>query len=186
MRILLDAGHGGSDPGAVFESNSQTLKESNINLAVVTRTKEKLETQHPDWEVRLTRVDDSYISPSSRATTIKRSGVNAAISVHCNSSSNQSASGHEVIYREDDDQDLADPINQAMSEVLSNRDRGLKNDETDLGRKLALLNTPGIPTVIVEPGFLSNKSDREILLDTDLVADALIKGIARWVDRQSA
>ena len=182
MRILLDAGHGGSDPGAV----SGDLRECDLNLEIVLKLDQLLHQLHPEWEVRLTRVEDVYISPGTRATTIRRMGPDALVSVHCNSSTNTTASGHEVMYREDDDYALADSINQTMTEVLSNKDRGLKNDETDLGRKLALLNTPGIPTVIVEPGFLSNESDRELLLDTDSLADALVKGIARWVDKQSA
>jgi N-acetylmuramoyl-L-alanine amidase len=185
MRLLLDAGHGGTDPGAVAETDTQTLRECDIALVVVMRMREKIEALYPEWEIRLSRVDDSYISPSSRAVLIKRSGVDAAVSIHCNSSANVTAKGHEVIYREDDDYDLAGPINQVMSELLPNRDRGLKSDETDLGRKLALLNTPGIPTVIVEPGFLSNEEDRDILLDTDTLADVLVKGIARWIEQRA-
>lgn len=180
MRILLDAGHGGTDPGAVAELETITLRECDLTLEIVHRLRDQLKKNFPNWEVRLSRVDDSYMSPGARARLIQRAKVDAAVSVHCNSSTNLNASGHEVIYREEDDRGLAAAINTAMNVGLHNRDRGLKADETDLGRKLALLNTPGIPTVIVEPGFLSNEDDRELLLDFSTLSGILASGIEKW------
>lgn len=179
MRLLLDPGHGGSDPGAVVETETETIRECDLTLSIVSRIKEKLAKRRPDWEVRMSRVEDVYVSPSARATLIKRAGVDAAVSIHCNSAATPKANGHEVIYREKDDKILAEAINVELA-ALGNRDRGLKNDETDLGRKLALLNTPGIPTVIVEPAFLSNETDREVLLDFDKVSGIIVQGIERW------
>lgn len=186
MRLLLDAGHGGSDPGAVVELETITLKESEITLEVIMRVRGLLRSRHPGWDIRLSRVDDSYISPGARARLIQRAGVHAAVSLHCNSSASEKATGHEVIYREGDDETLAIAINSELSAGYPDlRDRGLKSDLRDLGRKLALLSTPGVPTVIVEPGFLSNESDREVLLDFETLSGILTAGIERWAREQT-
>lgn len=181
MKILLDAGHGGADPGAVSKgADGKDYRECDISLEVVNRIKASIQDTHPDWLLELTRTTDSYMSPGSRSGIIKRVKPNAAISIHCNSSANAKATGHEVVYREEDDRVLAHAINKAMCEKLPLRDRGLKNDVEDLGRSLAILNTPGIPSVIVEMGFISNPEDREVLLDFDLLSATIVSGIERW------
>jgi N-acetylmuramoyl-L-alanine amidase len=185
MKVFLDAGHGGTDPGAVAKTEVSTLNEKDLTLGTVLRMKVLIEEKHPTWELLLSRDSDIYISPGARARRIIDAEPDAAISVHCNSSANAKATGHEVIYREDDDLVLADAINKALNEGVTLRDRGVKHDLTDLGRKLALLNTPGIPTVIVEAGFLSSEEDREVLLDFDKLSDILVKGIERWAEVQN-
>jgi N-acetylmuramoyl-L-alanine amidase len=182
MKLLLDAGHGGGDPGAIAKAGSQEFHEADINLEVVLRMRNKIKDLYPIWEVELSRSSDIYMSPGGRCGLIKRTKPDAAVSIHCNSSSNIKATGHEVIYREEDDMILAQDINNLMSERLPIRDRGLKSDIEDLGRSLAILSTPGIPTVIVEMGFISNPNDLDVLLDFNLLSDTIVAGIARWAE----
>lgn len=184
MKLILDAGHGGSDPGAVAKLEVSTLQEKDLTLGVVLRMKALIEERHADWDLYLTRDSDVYISAGARSARIRELNPDLAISIHCNSSANAKATGHEVIYREDDDLVLAEAINRVMAERLPIRDRGVKNDLIDLGRKLAILSTPQIPTIIVESGFLSNEDDREILLDFDKLSDSLVAGIERWVEQK--
>jgi N-acetylmuramoyl-L-alanine amidase len=105
---------------------------------------------------------------------------NAFISVHCNASDNAQANGCEVVYRDWVDRVIAVELQAKLISTLGLRDRGLKIDLEDLKRSLAVLSTPNIPSVIVEPGFLTNDKDRSVLLQTNLVARALVDGVEAW------
>ncbi|MFA5513778.1 MAG: N-acetylmuramoyl-L-alanine amidase [Sphaerochaetaceae bacterium] len=102
--IILDAGHGGSDPGAVATENGLTLQEKNINLEITLSVKELLEEQL-DCNVLLSRSDDSFISLAQRAAFAADNEIpfeksNILISIHVNSSTGNEATGFEIIIKE--------------------------------------------------------------------------------------
>jgi N-acetylmuramoyl-L-alanine amidase len=177
MRLILDAGHGGSDPGASYNDH----KEKDITVAIVRELAELLVVQLPDMEIILSRQADETVTPGERQRLCMHLNPRAFISIHCNAVNSPKATGSEVIYREDDDRVLAEYIQESVVKDLKLRDRGIKNDLAELNRKLAVLSTPGIPSVIVEPGFISNPSDLAVLLDYKRVAQAIAAGVARWV-----
>ncbi|MCF7945246.1 MAG: N-acetylmuramoyl-L-alanine amidase [Spirochaetia bacterium] len=103
--VIVDPGHGGKDPGAVFsfQDNGKTINvyEKDINLAVAIIVKENLENAAPDLTVFMTRTDDSFVSLWKRAETankleIANSKTKVLISIHANAAAGNSAKGFEV------------------------------------------------------------------------------------------
>lgn len=176
MKILLDAGHGGRDPGA----GTGLFNESEFTLAIVLEVERIARERHSDWDVVLTRSTDIYLSPDARRRMCMNLKPDLFVSVHCNGADTGQANGCEVVYREDDDKKLAEVIQKSLITNLKVRDRGIIHDLNDLKRRLAVLSTPKIPSVIVEPGFITNDKDREMLQKYTEVADAIVKGLESW------
>ncbi|MDI6756787.1 MAG: N-acetylmuramoyl-L-alanine amidase [Endomicrobiia bacterium] len=94
IRIVLDAGHGGEDPGAVGPNG--TL-EKDINLAVVLEL-QKLFSNDESIETILTRADDTFIPLVERTNLANEKNSDIFISVHCNASMKRSGGGYEVYF----------------------------------------------------------------------------------------
>ena len=105
--ILIDAGHGGKDPGALktykVGGKNVTVKEKDVNLKVAKMLGDRLRAAYPQKQIILTRDKDIFLSLGERtdiANSVKV-GENEAvlfISVHVNSSFNKTSSGYEVWY----------------------------------------------------------------------------------------
>lgn len=91
--VVVDAGHGGKDPGAVGFGG---LKEKNVNLDIASRIARNLREAGVD--VIQTRTDDDFISLAERTVRASRPGVDLFVSIHSNSTKSRSASGIEVYY----------------------------------------------------------------------------------------
>ncbi len=91
-RVVIDAGHGGKDPGAV----GQNSREKDIALAIALKTGEYIEKYLPDVEVIYTRKTDVFVELYKRAKIANDSKANLFISIHCNASKSTSASGTET------------------------------------------------------------------------------------------
>ena len=110
--IVLDAGHGGHDPGAVGPHGT---KEKDVNLAIVLQL-EKVFRKDKDYKVILTRDDDTFIPLVERANIANKNKADLFISVHCNANLNRNASGFEVYFLSEHASD-----NEAIStETLEN------------------------------------------------------------------
>lgn len=92
--IVIDAGHGGEDPGAVGPNGT---KEKDINLSIAHELN-KIFKQDEDFEVILTRKDDTFIPLVDRTNIANENHADLFISIHCNASFNRSASGFEVYF----------------------------------------------------------------------------------------
>ena len=136
--ILIDAGHGGKDPGALktydVGAKKVTIQEKDINLKVAKMLYERLKTAYPEKQIILTRSTDVFLSLSERtdiANAVKVPDNDAIlfISIHVNSSLNKSSSGYEVWYLSpgyrrtvldktavDDDKSLFPILNSMMEE----------------------------------------------------------------------
>ncbi len=91
--IVLDAGHGGKDPGALGGNGT---REKDVVLNIVHDLGTFIEQKWPDVNVVYTRKDDTFIPLHERGTIANRSGGKLFISVHCNASLNRTARGSEV------------------------------------------------------------------------------------------
>ncbi len=173
MRILLDAGHGGGDPGAV------RVMEKDITLDVVLTLGEKLSLY--GHTVRYTRSGDSYLSPSRRLQLIHEYKPDCFLSIHCNASENPKAHGAETIWRDQYDEDLARNIQTSLVKFTGLYNRGLKQDgHKEYFRNLAVLKDLTTPACLIEIGFISNEDDLKVIHDIQLVAVAIEDGIANW------
>ena len=92
--IVVDAGHGGKDPGAV---GPRGTKEKDINLSIALQL-EKIFKKDKNYKVILTRNDDTFVELVERANIANQNKADLFISVHCNANFNRNASGFEVYF----------------------------------------------------------------------------------------
>ena len=90
--VVIDAGHGGHDPGA---TNGKTY-EKNITLAVATRLGNLIKKSYPDVKVIYTRSDDRFVELYRRAEIANKNNADLFISIHVNSAASSAARGHET------------------------------------------------------------------------------------------
>ncbi len=92
-RVVVDAGHGGSDTGAIGPSG---VREKDITLQIAKRVKEKLAAELPGVEVIMTRDDDRTLALQDRTNTANSSAADLFISIHCNASPQKRVRGMEI------------------------------------------------------------------------------------------
>lgn len=92
--IVIDAGHGGKDPGAV--SVDKKTYEKTLTLDIAKTLADKIRTAYPDVKVVLTRSDDRYVTLGDRADIANKAEANLFISVHINSNAKTSPKGYSV------------------------------------------------------------------------------------------
>ncbi len=164
--IIVDPGHGGVDPGTVHNE----ILEKDINLAISLYLEEELIKLGA--MVILTRSGDYDLSvPNStwrkrsdfdnRIELINNSGANLYLSIHLNYLNNSSYSGSQVFYNKDNI-DIAEVIQFNLNENLKS-DREIKEIPSDT-YMYPKLNVPG---VLIECGFLSNYSERSLLITNE-------------------
>jgi N-acetylmuramoyl-L-alanine amidase len=82
-RVVIDAGHGGTDTGAIGPSG---VKEKDLTLQIAKRVREKILGEFPDVEVIMTRDDDKTLALQDRTNTANSAAADLFISIHCNAS----------------------------------------------------------------------------------------------------
>lgn len=228
--VVLDAGHGGHDSGAI----GSYMREKNINLAVVKRLGSLISQKHPDVKVVYTRKSDVFIPLQRRADIANQNNADIFISIHTNATRGKSAFGTEtfvlglaktksnlevamkenaVITLEDDyktkyqgfDPNSVDSY--IMFEYMQDRylDKSLqlatlieeqfkRKKRYSRGVKQAgflVLHKSACPSVLVELGFISNRSEEKYLSTNhgrNELADAIYKAFEvykRDYDRKS-
>ena len=152
-KICLDAGHGGSDPGACGYGR----KEKDDVLKVVKRVGALLKGAGHD--IYYTRTNDIYESPTQKAKEANSAGVVFFASFHRNSAANAAANGYETLVYANKDlaKKCADAANETVGGMLFKENRGTK-----LRPDLTVLNTTTMQAALFEIGFISNSEDNDI------------------------
>lgn len=185
--IIIDAGHGGKDPGKV--GTVGTL-EKDINLAIALYLKEILENQ--DIKIIMTRDEDMDLSKTSsnrkisdmkeRVALIQESNADLVVSIHQNSYTAPQVYGAQCFYRTNstEGEQLASIIQkQIITSTNQTKIRTIKSNDD-----YYLLKHSSIPTVIVECGFLSNPEEEKLLLTDEYqrkMAWAIHLGILQYL-----
>ena len=91
--LVIDAGHGGKDPGAIGRKGT---RESNVNLSVAKQLGSLIESKYPEVKIIYTRKTDVYVSLMGRATIANKAKADLFISIHSNASKNRNARGCET------------------------------------------------------------------------------------------
>lgn len=168
--IFLDAGHGGSDPGAVYNGR----QEKDDTLALTLAVGEILESY--GFRVIYSRTEDIYESPYQKAAKGNASGADIFISIHRNSSPypNQYSGVESLVYNEWlPAGTIATNINRQLEEI------GYKNLGVNARPNLVVLRRTEMPAVLVEVGFINNDQDNALLdAQFDATARAIADGIA--------
>ncbi len=92
--VVIDAGHGGKDPGAV--SADKKTYEKTIVLDIATDLADRIRKEYPDVKVIMTRTDDRYITLNGRAEKANKANADLFISIHINASAKNSPNGYSV------------------------------------------------------------------------------------------
>lgn len=172
-KVVVDAGHGGADPGAVFQGRQE--KDDVLRLAMeVGRL-----LQEQGIDVEYTRTEDVYETPFQKATKANQSGADFFVSLHRNSSPMQNQySGVETLVYDDygEKVEVAEKIN-ANLEDLGFRNIGVKERPG-----LVVLRRTQMPAVLVETGFINNTADNQLFDDQFQniaagIADGIIQGL---------
>lgn len=150
--VVVDAGHGGSDSGAVGNG----YYEKNMTLKIVQSIKSNFD-KNSTYKVYYTRLSDWYPSLSYRYKMANEVSADRFLSVHINSSDSSSSKGTETLYKtyKSYAQTLQSSALTGMGYASnSSYNRGLKYRSD-----LAVLNGPKMTTSLVELGFISNKTE---------------------------
>lgn len=102
--VVIDAGHGGTDPGAP-KSKKVKVKEKTVALDVAKQIGDLITSRYDDVDVVYTRRNDVFVELKTRVSIAKNAKANFFISIHCNASDNYSAHGTEVFYFSTTDRD---------------------------------------------------------------------------------
>lgn len=188
--VVIDAGHGGEDPGKV--SSYSDLKEKDLNLKIAFKVKQLLESE--EYKVIMTREEDKLVYSegttniySKRKQDLTRrkeimdtSGADIVISIHMNGFPETKYYGAQTFYPSNSPESLrlATSIQKSMKEIL---DKDNKREPQEKKESIVILTDLKIPTTIVECGFLSNAAE-EKLLSTDEYQSKIAVAIKDGID----
>ena len=187
--IIIDAGHGGPDGGAI---GGDETAEKDLNLKVALKLQQLLEQS--GCTVFMTRTDDVSLSTpeddakrerkvadlANRKKMIEEYDVEAFISIHMNTFSDPQYFGTQVFYANSNgSKQLADYIQAEVCKEDSDNTRVAK----DGSKNIFILSETDIPSVVVECGFLSNEKDLKRLKTDEYqsqLAAAIYNGITKF------
>ena len=172
--VILDAGHGGKDPGATSRTTGQ--KEKDLALDMVERIRREL---RGSVRTVLTRSSDTFVKLDDRVRAADRNNDAVLVSIHFNAGPPRVA-GPEVYFWRVDSYTLGRRIQAALSRVAENHSsRGL------VRRRLRLTRNPRIACVLVECGYLSNSREAKVITQAGY-RTRLAKAISRAILDQRA
>ncbi len=189
-RIIIDAGHGFPDGGAVSPTGTV---ESELNLKIAKKVEALLKKK--GYTVIMTRTNDECLANegesyakrkqndmTKRLSIISSSDADMFVSIHMNKFKDSRYNGAQVIYSENykESQELASLIQAELHKIKENK---TKRSALNSSRSIFLLKHANIPAVIVECGFLSNFVEEQLLLDDgyrEKLAKAIVTGIENY------
>lgn len=204
VRVHIDAGHGGEDAGCVSTTHTGMM-EKDLVLDLSMRVADLLSSR--GCEVTFTRTNDTFTTLSGRTALALTNAVDAFVSIHANFASSKSARGIEIytlplagkpatasdasvsnVERKGNAFDalsavLGHEVQKRMPGALDDENRGLRH------ARYQVLRDASCPAILVEVGFLSNKSDALDLCSDwykDRVATAIADGVSAFADRTRA
>lgn len=170
LKVALDAGHGGRDPGAI---NGQ-YREKDLTLKI-TRLISDLLVQD-GMLVYMLRENDYYVSPTSKADMANKAGVDIFVSIHINGHEDPTANGIETFHFPTSPlgKKLAGFVQSKLIQNLGWANRGVKT------ARFTVLSETSMPAILPEIGFITNdKQCRELQKrETQIkAANAIVNGI---------
>ncbi|MCH5188639.1 MAG: N-acetylmuramoyl-L-alanine amidase [Oscillospiraceae bacterium] len=181
--IIIDPGHGGSDPGAM----SGSIKESAINLAISEKVIARL--RNAGYNVITTRTDD-YTKPTlqDRVDIASRKDIDGKIpalfvSIHCNSFDNPETNGTQVYYHPESKYGTILAQNIYNSNITTTT---LRPAQVHDGSHLYVIRMTLQPAALVETAFISNSSDRAYLTSEEgqeALAQGIFEGIVKTMEQ---
>ncbi|MDD2217072.1 MAG: N-acetylmuramoyl-L-alanine amidase [Eubacteriales bacterium] len=174
--IVIDAGHGGKDPGSIGNKGKRDqLYEKEINIKVALLLEQYLEEAGIET-IYLTRTGDTSMGLQDRPIFANEKDADLFVSIHNNSSEYEAPNGTEVHYYEKVDGEgkteeelygisskaVAKSVQKEMLKYVGAADRKIKSSP-----KLAVLNKTDMPAIIIEGAFMSNDNDLKLISSKD-------------------
>jgi len=173
ITVVIDAGHGGEDPGAIVAG----IQEKDISLSLALRAF-TLAQGAPGLRVILTRTSDRYVDLVERVRFAERVGARLYLSIHANACSDPRICGVETYV--DDSRPEGDPswalaqaVQAAVCAATGAPDRGVRT------QRLYMRHT-GLPAVLVEVGYLTCPAERRLLVEPGYqqkIAQGILQGV---------
>ena len=179
--IVIDAGHGGKDPGCLVVSGGTIYYEKDFNLEIALALDRYL--TDAGAQTHLLRTTDQTLALQERPVLANELDADLFISIHNNSANTSVPNGSQVFYYEKASEAdyvigskaLARSILPELLQQLGLADRGIASQGA-----YAVLNKTRMPSVIVEGGFFSNPQDRSIMMGADYT-DLYARSVARAI-----
>lgn len=174
-RVMIDAGHGGSDYGAIRSG----VNEKDINLDIAKRVEAILLSK--GVAVDMVRRGDDTVSLQERTAACEKCHPDIFVSVHVNSSVKPEIAGIETHYYHTQSLDLARIVHASMINAVNAPDRGLFKS------KFYVINHTEVPAILVEVGFMSNQKELSQLTNErrkQATAKAIADGIVQYLNNR--
>ena len=179
--VVIDAGHGGFDPGAFVAENGAQTSEKSITLAIASKLRRILEAHGA--KVLMTRTSDKHVKLEARPALANEVGADLFISIHNNTFKEMNViTGSSTYYHGSSplSRKLASSVQNRLAPVTGMRNRGAVSDNSLYANGLAVLRETNMTAVLCEVGYINNTKDRQKLLDPQFqsrVANAIYLGI---------
>ncbi|MBD3918855.1 N-acetylmuramoyl-L-alanine amidase [Paenibacillus sp. PR3] len=176
-KVVIDAGHGGTDPGT---SSASGLYEKTFNLSIVLKMKELLDKEKR-IQVTYTRTDDTYPTRKERVNMANNIKADAFVSIHANSFTSPATNGTETYYNRSDSKPFAQIMHKHLVEATGLKDNGVRFGDFQVIRETTM------PAILLENGYMSNENDVKALFDNAVqnrIAAAIVAGIKEQLKLQ--
>ena len=177
LKIAIDAGHGGTELGAIGCLNDN---EKDVNLEISKILKEKLETNGAN--VIMTREDDSFVGLNDRVEIANKNNAQIFISIHNNalpdSAAHLKSTGSETYYFYSQSKELAKDVVEALAKETGFKNNGAK------AQSFAVVRNTNCPAILVEVGYIINPEDNAKLIDKNYqnkIAEAILHGLENYL-----
>ena len=185
--VVIDAGHGGKDPGALgMDGKKIVLKEKDVNLDIALRVYNKLKKEKVN--VYMTRSTDEFLELSESVEFANSKNADLLVSCHNNAAENTDLSGTMVMYAYDEPKDghelsgydVAKTVQKHLVKATKAYDFGPRKNSA-----LYVVRKANMPAIITESLFITNEDDLKKLMDEkyiENIADAIYKGICEVLE----
>lgn len=170
-KVVIDAGHGGSDYGAIRNG----INEKDITLDVAKRVEALLKKE--GYAVKMTRTSDVYVSLQGRCDISNAYDPDIFVSIHVNSSVRPEITGIETHYYHQESMSLAQTLHSSLASNINSKNRGLFKS------KFYVINHTTAPSILMEIGFISNDGERAQLVSEKRKQDtarAIAEGVKNY------
>lgn len=178
-KVVIDAGHGDQDPGAVGNG----LKEKNLTLEISKLVKKHLEDNYSGVSVKMTRTKDEFLALSKRADIANDYGADVFISNHINAGGGTGYESFIYTSTSANTKKLQKAINEQAVKAAKKHGLGTHGNENKTGN-LAVVRETKMPAVLTEMAFIDKDKDAKLLKDEDFLnemASAYADGIASYL-----
>ena len=175
LTVVIDPGHGGSDPGAIWNGT----EEKDLNLAVARKVRALLEEEE-GIQVLMTREEDAFVALYDRAEFANEKGADLFLSIHANAlENNHDYEGIMTFYHKGDrrGKELAELVQSAVLKETDGKDRGSREED------YVVIRETKAPACLLEMGFMTTQPELDRLRDPnyqDRIAAGIVQGILTY------